>query len=213
MTMIRTILNLIIITLLVGCGTKSNSTTDKGISDAQTDTNKIENAIQEIETKQNKIVDKNQVKFPKSTIGDTLSYYLNQKNNIPPDLYKSIFNHELSDIDKAYMREIKVSVDSMIPVIIAFKTVESDREKEYVDLHLFDYNWTLLKSLSVDYEMHWDLFRQEYRFLNDSIFEIYKYEGLSYENDSNVKTTLNIKLDKFKILDTLNIKIDTLSHY
>lgn len=210
--MIKTILNLIIITFLVSCGTKSNSTSDKENSDIKTDTNKIENVIQEPELKQNKKVDKKLINFPKSKIADTLNYYLNQKNNIPPDLYKSIFNQELSDIDKAYVKEIKVPIDSMVPVIIAFKTVESDREKEYVDLHIFDYNWTLLKSLSVDFEMHWDLFRQEYRFLNDSIFEIYKYEGLSYENDSNVKTTLNIKLDKFKVLDTLNIEIDTLSH-
>ncbi len=210
--MMRTILNLIIITFLFGCGTKSNSTSDKKNSNTKTDTNKIENIIQESDIQQNKIVDKKQIKLPKSRIADTLNYYLNQKTNIPPDLYKSIFNQELSDIDKAFIREIKVPIDSMIPVIIAFKTVESDRVKEYVDLHIFDYNWSLLKSLSVDYEMHWDLFRQEYRFLNDSIFEIYKYQGLSYENDSNVKTTLNIKLDKFNILDTLNIKIDTLSH-
>ena len=210
--MIRAILNLIIITLLVGCGTKSNSTSDKDNSHSRTDTSKIENAITESETQENKIVDKRQIKFPKSKVADTLNYYLNQKNNIPFDLYKSIFNQELSDIDKAYIKEIKAPIDSMIPVIIAFKTVESDREKEYVDLHIFDFNWTLLKSVSVDYEMHWDLFRQEYRFLNDSIFEIYKYEGLSYENDSNVKTTLKIKLDKFKILDTLIIKTDTLSH-
>jgi len=208
----RTLLNLIIIILLVGCGTKSNSTSDKDNSDSRTDTNKIENAIPKSETQENKIVDKRQIKFLKSKVADTLNYYLNQKNNIPSDLYKSIFNQELSDIDKAYIKEIKAPIDSMIPVIIVFKTVESDREKEYVDLHIFDFNWTLLKSVSVDYEMHWDLFRQEYRFLNDSIFEIYKFEGLSYENDSNVKTTLKIKLDKFNILDTLAIKIDTLSH-
>ena len=45
MTMIRAILNLIIITLLVGCGTKSNSTSDKDNSHSRTDTSKIENAV------------------------------------------------------------------------------------------------------------------------------------------------------------------------
>jgi hypothetical protein len=202
--MIRTILNLIIITFLVGCGTKSNSISNKENSQTRTDTNKIENVTYKSEIQQNKL--------PKSKNTDTLNFFLNQKTHIPPELYKSIFNQELTDIEKAYIREIKVPIDSMIPVIILFKTVESDREKEYVDLHIFNYNWTLLKSLSVDYEISWDLFKQEYRFLNDSIFEIYKYQGLSYQNDSNIKTTINIKLDKFKILDTLNIKIDTLIH-
>lgn len=209
MPMIRIILNLFIITFLIGCGVKSNSTPDKDISNLRTDSKILESGTKKSKTGE---VDNSKIELPPNKVADTLDYYQNQRTNIPSVLYKGIFNQELSDIDKAYLREIKMPIDSLIPVIVAFKTVESDREKEYVDLHIFNSNWTLLKSLSVEYEMHWDLFRQEYRFINDSIFVIHRYKGLSYDNDSTVKTTLNIKLDKVKILDTLNIQVDTLSH-
>ncbi len=208
-TMIRTILNLFIIMFLFGCGT--NSSSKKEINNSQSDSIALE--TDKSESEKFKIVKTdNKIEFPQNKISDTLNYYQKQKTNIPPDLYKDIFNYELSDIDNAYLKEIKMPIDSLIPIIVAFTTVESDREKEYVDLHIFNYSWTLLKSLSIEYEMHWDLFRQEYRFLNDSIFEIYKYEGLSYENDSTVKTTLKIKLDRIRILDTLNIHVDTLKY-
>jgi|SRR5690554_81398 len=206
--MLRFIPKLLVILLLISCENKS--TNDKKNS---SNLEKKEDSVEETgKTKaENSKTGINNNGLKKEIIADTLRYYNSQKTSIPADLYKDIFNQELSDIDKAYLQEIRTPVNSVIPVIVSFKTTESDREKEYVNLHLFDWNWTLIKSLSVDYEMDWDLFRQEFQFVNDSIFKIYKYQGLSYENDKTVRTTLEIEINNHKILDTINTQIDTLN--
>lgn len=206
--MLRFIPKLLVILLLISCENKS--TNDKKNS---SNLEKKEDSVEETgKTKaENSKTWINNNGLKKEIIADTLRYYNSQKTSIPADLYKDIFNQELSDIDKAYLQEIRTPVNSVIPVIVSFKTTESDREKEYVNLHLFDWNWTLIKSLSVDYEMDWDLFRQEFQFVNDSIFKIYKYQGLSYENDKTVRTTLEIEINNHKILDTINTQIDTLN--
>lgn len=194
--MIRAIPILFSTLSLFGCETKSSHIDE--IDNSQTDS-----IVSKIDHK---------TEFPHSKTLDTLNHYQKAKTEIPSRLYKSIFHEELLDYDKTYIREIRKPIDSIIPVIVIFKTIESDREKEYIDLFLFDYNWIPLNSLSLEYEMDWDLFRQEYHFLNDSIFEIYQYKGLDYDNDSTVKTTFKIKFDKAKLLDTMKIELDTLRY-
>ncbi|MBX2915610.1 MAG: hypothetical protein KF856_10115 [Cyclobacteriaceae bacterium] len=193
--MIRVIILFSILSLF-GCETKSSHINE--INNSQTDS-----IISKIDR---------EIELPKNKTLDTLNYYQKTKTQIPPELYKSIFNQELLAYDKIFLREIKKPFDSIIPVIVIFKTVESDREKEYVDLCLFDYKLSLLNSFSLEYEMDWDLFRQEYHFLNDSVFEISQYKGLNYDADSTVKTTLKIKFDKAKLLDTMKIEMDTLRY-
>ena len=150
--------------------------------------------------------------FIEERIFDTLNYYLIKNIEIPPGLYNQVFGHELSDIDKAYIKEIKGKSKSLNPVIVSFKTVESDREKEFVDLHLFNSNWELVKSLSIKYEMDYDLFVQDYKFLNDSTLMLLKEHGLSYESDLTVYTEIILELDKDIYLDTIQVKIDTINY-
>ncbi|MFY7669514.1 hypothetical protein ACOSP6_00365 [Tenacibaculum sp. MEBiC06402] len=202
-------INLLTAFFLFSCGTKSKNNIGK-------DDKNLDSLI--IIDKKYKLNDLKETdsfnhKLPNNRITDTLIYYLDKKTNIPNELFNEIFNYQLSTIDEAFLREIKKPFDSLIPVIINFKTIESDNEKEYIDLYIFNYNWKLLKSVSLEYNMDWDLYSQQYKFLNDSVFQVEESKGLSYDNDSTINRTLNIKFDKIKTLDTLYIKIDTLRYY
>ncbi len=143
---------------------------------------------------------------------DTLAYHLQNQSILGKDFYRNTFDsdYELSDIDKVTVKDIKPAINGLNPVILLFETIESDRKKQYLDLHLFDKQWKLVKSLSLDYEISYDLFHQEHKFINDSIIEIKQEEGLSFMNDSTIHRMFILKIDEAKILDTIRVQIDTL---
>ena len=88
--------------------------------------------------------------------------------------------------------------------------MESDTEQEYIDLHFFNNNWTLQKSYSMKYFIHYDLFSKEYEFLNDSTLKSISEEGVSYDSDSVIRTIYKIRIHETKLFDTLEIEQDTI---
>jgi hypothetical protein len=113
-------------------------------------------------------------------------------------------------LDKVFVTQIRNPVGSINPVITIFNTVESDQPKQFVDLNLFDVTWNLKDSKSLKYEVGYDLYSQEYRFLNDSIIEIVVEQGIGFDTDDYVRTIVRVHLDELKLFDNLWAKIDTI---
>lgn len=143
-------------------------------------------------------------------IYDSLRWYLMNQKAIPKLFYKQIFKDDLTPIDTVYVSEIRNLVGFINPVITIFHSVESDRLKQLVDLSLFDSTWNLIGTISLKYEVDYYLYSQDYRFLNDSVIEIVADQGLGFDTDDYVKTTVKVRLDELRIFDTLEIKVDTI---
>lgn len=186
---------------ILGCNSKPSKKKEE---------NSVENNNPNHKSEQNfKVKPIRKTKFP---ISDTLDYHLKNNSDLDGKFYTNIFDKDyiLSDVDKVFVKQIKPKINGINPVILSFQTVESDREKEYIDLHLFSEDWVLKKSLSLEYDVDYDLFHQEYKFINDSIIEVKQDHGLSYENDSTIQKIFTLKIDKVKLLDTIKVQIDTL---
>ncbi|MEW7289381.1 hypothetical protein [Aquimarina sp. 2304DJ70-9] len=208
---------------MFGCNSKTSKKKEqKSLTETQTQQSSMENnssnkegeknskIVLKSNTSKKEIVPIEKTKFP---ISDTLYYHLHNNSNLDAKFYNNIFDKDyiLSDIDKVFVKHIKPKTNGINPVILSFQTVESDRKKEYIDLHLFNEDWILKKSLSLEYDVDYDLFHQEYKFISDSIIEVKQDHGLSYDNDSTVQKIFTLKIDKIKLLDTIKVQIDTLN--
>lgn len=144
-----------------------------------------------------------------NAIHDSLRWYLSHQRPVSKKLYKQVFGEDLTGVDEVFVKQILAKVKSLTPVITIFKTVESHQGKEFVDIHLFDDSWRLRQSLSLKYDISYDLYSQDYQFQNDSVFDIFAQEGMGFDTDDRTETQVTIKIDEIEMFDTLRIKIDT----
>lgn len=151
---------------------------------------------------------KNSQEIVHNVIHDSLRWHLSNHRPVSKALYKRV-DEELTGVDEVFVKNILNKVKSLMPVITVFKTVESDQEKDFVDIHLFDDSWRLRKSLSLKYDISYDLYSQDYQFQNDSIFDIFAQEGMGFDTDDRTETRVTIKIDEIDMFDTVRIRIDT----
>lgn len=158
----------------------------------------------------NSIVSAGTIKTATNVISDSLRWYLMNQKPMSKLFYKKIFKDDLTSIDTVFVYAIGTPVGFTNPVLTIFHSVESDRLKQLVDLSLFDSTWNLIGTISLKYEVDYYLYSQDYRFLNDSVIEIVADQGLGFDTDDYVKTTVKVRLDELRIFDTLEIKVDTI---
>lgn len=158
----------------------------------------------------NSIVSAGTIKAATNVISDSLRWYLMNQKPMSKLFYKKIFKDDLTSIDTVFVYAIGTPVGFTNPVLTIFHSVESDRLKQLVDLSLFDSTWNLIGTISLKYEVDYYLYSQDYRFLNDSVIEIVADQGLGFDTNDYVKTTVKVRLDELRIFDTLEIKVDTI---
>jgi hypothetical protein len=141
---------------------------------------------------------------------DSLTFYMTHGTPVSRSLYKEIFGEDLSGSDTVYVRSLIEPVKNVNGVVIVYKSIECDSRYTWVGLYLFDNNWQIKGSLSLETSSGVEMYSQNYDFINDSTLEINATEGLDYDMEDYIKTIARIQLNEKKLFDTIMIQVDTI---